>query len=267
MSEPVYIARRATDIDALLGKAGTSLQPENIGTTPGQVVGVVEASPDPEVSSIPALPPLDASALLNLPFPADEENRVSVPAQDDSPGEPGQWADGVDSGGQRWRYLCVEPNSWIRWAVSGTWENLEFIGPNISPISVQVGDVISIDVSSRFTGIGRTYSLIGAPGWLSINSSGVISGTAAIGAATFTVRATVAGGSVDSNPVGLTVGFFSATDFSEYSDGNWSDTYLFSNANAIPEIAAGGPPNSGKVLRSKNNNLTINLWWSERIEI
>ncbi|NJL70615.1 MAG: hypothetical protein HC888_02845 [Candidatus Competibacteraceae bacterium] len=267
MSEPVYIARRATDIDVLLGRADTSLQPENIGITPGQIVSVVEVSPDPESSSVPGLPPLDASALFNLPLPLYEENRVPVPPNSTSPGEPSQWADGVDAGGQRWRYLCVETDSWIRWAVSGAWENLEFIGPNISPISAQVGDVLSIDVSSRFTGTGRTYSLIGAPGWLSINSSGVISGTAAIGAATFIVRATVSGGSVDSNPINITVGFFYATDFSEYSNGDWSDTYLNSNANAIPEIAAGGPPNSGKALRNKNNNATASFWWIERIEV
>lgn len=251
---------------------GSALQPDDVHNGVGGLVAVVEAidAPDEgEPVSVAALPALSARNLLDVDrlLPAYEADRVAAPAGDNSPGTPGQWADEVDAGGQRWRYLCVETDTWIRWAVSGTWENLKFIGPNISPIAAQVGDAISIDVSGRFTGTGRTYALIDAPGWMSINSSGVISGTAAIGSATFTVRATVSGGSVDSNPVGLTVGFFSATDFSEYSDGNWSGTYLFSNANAIPEIAAGGPANSGKVLRSKNNNLTTNLWWSERIEI
>ncbi|NJL71343.1 MAG: hypothetical protein HC888_06885 [Candidatus Competibacteraceae bacterium] len=260
-------ARTAHETDFDHSLLLSALQPDDIGINPGQLLVAVEVSEDPEVVSIPGLPELDAGRLFNVPTLAYDANRVEVPATATSPGIAGQWAEGVDVDGKRYRYECVAENTWVSWEVRQTWERLEFIGPNISSIAEQVGEVISIDVSSAFTGAGRTYSLVGAPGWMSINSSGVISGTVEIGATTFIVRATIGANSVDSNPIGLTISYVDATDFSAYANGDWSESYLNSHVDAIVEIAAGGPAGSGKALRNKNNNATATLRWIERIEI
>lgn len=238
---------------------------ENIpiaGVDAGNVVFVIDAQTDPDGDPIPALPAIDARLLTNLPLPAFDANRVAVPATQSSPGIPGQWAE--DSA---WRYHCIAENVWVSWELRKAWERLEFVGPNISPISAQVGDTISVDVSGQFTGVGRTYSLIDAPAWLSIDASGVISGTAEIGTSAVTVRATVGEVSVDSNPAAVGVSVFMATDFSEYAVGDWSETYLYSNVNAVLEIIEIGPTSSEAALRTKDNNATASLWFSERVEI
>lgn len=85
-----------------------------------------------------------------------------------------------------------------------------FIGPNISAVSVTQGVAITpIDISDRFSGYIQSYSLQGTwPTGLSINSSGVISGTPTGASGDYTnlqVRATNYVGSADSNAFIVTV--------------------------------------------------------------
>ena len=253
----------AYDHDAI----ATALQPEDVHNGVGGLVALVEAIDTPdegEPVSVVALPPSSARNLFDIEriLPPTDPGLVfvAVPAAPDSPGEIGHVAVSDT------HIYTYTPSGWHREPIEVDWENLAFIGPNISPRQYQVGEAITpIDVSARFKGVGRTYALVGAPGWMSINSSGVITGTPTIGySGAVTVRASLDGQDVDSNAFTVTVSFDYSTNFSEFSDGDWSATYLKSNANAILEIAAGGPANSGKLLRTKNNNATSSFWWSEK---
>jgi hypothetical protein len=76
-----------------------------------------------------------------------------------------------------------------------------FVGPNIGTISIGTGAMTPVDVSAKFAVYVTSYAFVGAvPAGISINSSGVISGTpTTFGTFSVHVNATNGSGTVSSN--------------------------------------------------------------------
>lgn len=85
-----------------------------------------------------------------------------------------------------------------------------FVGPTIGNLSFVIDTAITpIDFSTRFTGTGLTFAAVGSlPTGLSLNSSGVLSGTPTVEqvASGIVIRATDASaGTADSNSFNITI--------------------------------------------------------------
>jgi putative Ig domain-containing protein len=85
-----------------------------------------------------------------------------------------------------------------------------FIGPSIGNLSYVINSAITpVDFSTRFTGTGLTFAAVGSlPTGLSLNASGVLSGTPTVEqvASGIVIRATDASlGTADSNAFNITI--------------------------------------------------------------